>query len=212
LLARARKSALSAFRDEALKEMERDKLELMENFERMKRAVDELEIREAALSREIIARTHLQASLTKVLDSVSNAAFLVRADSIEGANDAGTAALAREGDRLHGEVLDVARKGSANGFDVTRTGATGEVLVIRKGLGDEVSRRLERATAHWALTPRQSDVLRGLVDGLSNGEIAERLGCTPRTVEVHVTALLDRADATSRLQLVAAFWGDLPAK
>ncbi|HYN46698.1 MAG TPA: response regulator [Allosphingosinicella sp.] len=35
------------------------------------------------------------------------------------------------------------------------------------------------------LTPRQREILQGVLDGLSNKEIARRLGLSPRTVEMH---------------------------
>jgi DNA-binding CsgD family transcriptional regulator len=72
-----------------------------------------------------------------------------------------------------------------------------------------IERRLGLASARWALTPRHLDVLRGLVHGHSNREIAQTLRCTLRTVEAHMTALLERCDAPSRLALVATFWIDL---
>ena len=49
------------------------------------------------------------------------------------------------------------------------------------------------------LTPRQNDVLRLLVDGLANAEIAENLGLSAKTVEHHVSAVLAALDAPSRL-------------
>jgi len=72
-----------------------------------------------------------------------------------------------------------------------------------------IDRRLRLAQLRWGLTPRQLEVLRGLVNGLSNGDLAQTLPCSLRTVEAHMTALLDRCDASSRLSLVATFWIDL---
>jgi DNA-binding CsgD family transcriptional regulator len=209
LLARARRHASETFSDQALREMELDKTELRESFTKLQTVVRELEAREEALSKEVEARSHLQSSLTKVLDTVSNAAFLVSDAFVVPANAAGALALERRGEPLRGELLAAVKQGHAPGLDLTPTGAPGQVLVIRRGLRDELDRRLIEAAQRWGLTPRQTEVLESLVDGLSNGEVAERLGCTARTVEVHVTSILDRADAGSRLQLVAAFWGDL---
>lgn len=73
----------------------------------------------------------------------------------------------------------------------------------------EVEGRLERAMTAWKLSPRQEEVLRHLVGGRDNQEIARELGCSLKTVEAHVTALLDRADEPSRLAVVAAFWREL---
>ena len=47
------------------------------------------------------------------------------------------------------------------------------------------------------LTPRERDVLVGLVDGLTNKMIAETLDISPRTVEIHRANLMEKLDATS---------------
>jgi DNA-binding CsgD family transcriptional regulator len=53
------------------------------------------------------------------------------------------------------------------------------------------------------MTEREAEVLGLVVGGLSNKEIAAALGVSPRTVEKHVEALLRKASARSRTQLVA---------
>lgn len=58
-------------------------------------------------------------------------------------------------------------------------------------------------SAIQSLTPRERDVLEGLVDGLSNKEIAARLGLSPRTVEMHRTNLMRRAGAGSMSELLS---------
>lgn len=52
------------------------------------------------------------------------------------------------------------------------------------------------------LTPRQRDVLAGIIDGLSNKMIAYRLGLSVRTVEAHRAALLSRTRCKTIGQLV----------
>jgi DNA-binding NarL/FixJ family response regulator len=79
----------------------------------------------------------------------------------------------------------------------------------RRPIDATIDRRLRLAQLRWGLTPRQLDVLRGLVNGLSNQDLARTLQCSLRTVEAHMTALLDRCDASSRLSMVATFWIDL---
>ena len=54
------------------------------------------------------------------------------------------------------------------------------------------------------LTPRQLEVLRLLADGLSNADIAARLTLAPKTVEHHISAVLEKLAVTSRGQAVAA--------
>jgi DNA-binding CsgD family transcriptional regulator len=68
--------------------------------------------------------------------------------------------------------------------------------------------RIDRATQQWTLTPRQIKVLEVLVQGKSNKEIANALGCAENTVELHVTQLLKRAKVTSRGELIARFWSE----
>lgn len=59
-------------------------------------------------------------------------------------------------------------------------------------------------SSRWRLTPRQTEVLSALIEGLTNKEIAARLGCSEATVEVHVTALLRKSGASNRTGLVRA--------
>jgi len=48
------------------------------------------------------------------------------------------------------------------------------------------------------LTRREMQVLALLAEGCSNGEIAERLFVSPKTVDHHVSAILAKLDAGSR--------------
>ena len=53
------------------------------------------------------------------------------------------------------------------------------------------------------LTARESEILALVVEGLRNGEIAQRLFLSPRTVEKHVSAILRKLGARSRSEAVA---------
>jgi two-component system response regulator FixJ len=53
-----------------------------------------------------------------------------------------------------------------------------------------------------ALTPRERMVLRGLVLGRPNKVIAHELGISPRTVEAHRAAVMDKLDARSLAEAV----------
>jgi DNA-binding CsgD family transcriptional regulator len=57
------------------------------------------------------------------------------------------------------------------------------------------------------ITRREGDVLRLVVAGLTNKEIAGELAVSPRTVEKHVEALLRKAEARTRTELAAKLGG-----
>ncbi len=65
-----------------------------------------------------------------------------------------------------------------------------------------------------ALTRREADVVRLLVEGLSNDEIGVRLGITCKTVEGHLRRLFERTGVQSRTELatraVREGWLDVP--
>jgi DNA-binding CsgD family transcriptional regulator len=71
---------------------------------------------------------------------------------------------------------------------------------------DAFDLRLQTAASAWKLTGREQDVLRWLVMGDANKEIAVKLACHEGTVERHVTSLLVKARCDGRSRLVAHFW------
>ncbi len=65
---------------------------------------------------------------------------------------------------------------------------------------------LESAAREWNITPRERAVLRAIVLGNSNKEIARELDIHEGSVERHATALLRKSGCDSRTRLVATFW------
>jgi DNA-binding CsgD family transcriptional regulator len=59
------------------------------------------------------------------------------------------------------------------------------------------------AFAALGLSPRQTEVVRWVVEGKSSAEIGELLGVKSRTVEKHLEHIFERLDVTSRAGLVA---------
>lgn len=90
-------------------------------------------------------------------------------------------------------------------LEIERVLSLGEPL---HAAGERIDRQLDVVASRWKLTPRQREVLAMLVRGDSNKEIARKLSCARRTVELHVTTLLDKAGVESRSQLAARFWTD----
>jgi two-component system response regulator FixJ len=64
-------------------------------------------------------------------------------------------------------------------------GAAGRALASAGTGGSRRGVVLAAAARLSRLSPRQKDILQGLLDGLSNKGIARRLGLSPRTVEMH---------------------------
>ncbi|WP_049577736.1 response regulator [Nonomuraea sp. SBT364] len=94
-------------------------------------------------------------------------------------------------------------------FDAVRVVAAGEALLapaVTRRLIDEFARlRPESAVASLAgLTPRETEVLRLVAEGLSNPEIAARLTITEETVKTHVSRVLGKLGLRDRTQAVVA--------
>jgi DNA-binding NarL/FixJ family response regulator len=60
------------------------------------------------------------------------------------------------------------------------------------------------------LSAREREVLRNMVAGLSNKEVASRLGIQPATVKVHTMKIFQKLGVRSRGELAAAYHGALP--
>jgi DNA-binding NarL/FixJ family response regulator len=78
------------------------------------------------------------------------------------------------------------------------------LIVIDEELAEDALRPPARPLgSHETLTPRELEVLELLASGLSNKEIAERLGVSFHTVKFHVNAILGKLGAASRAEAVA---------
>jgi len=97
-------------------------------------------------------------------------------------------------------------------FDAVRVVAAGEALLaptVTRRLISEFARQ-RRGTAAPAtaglttLTPRETQVLRLVAEGLSNTEIAARLVVTEETVKTHVSRVLSKLGLRDRTQAVVA--------
>jgi DNA-binding NarL/FixJ family response regulator len=95
-------------------------------------------------------------------------------------------------------------------FDAVRVVASGEALlapaITRRLIGEFARLRPQRtkpaAIVLADLTPRETEVLRLLAEGLSNPEIADRLVVTEETVKTHVSRVLHKLGLRDRTQAV----------
>jgi DNA-binding NarL/FixJ family response regulator len=65
---------------------------------------------------------------------------------------------------------------------------------------------IDAMRSRWRLTPRETEVLQEVAAGRCNKEIGLDLGCSTRTVEVHVSSILVKSGCSSRSELVAQLW------
>jgi DNA-binding NarL/FixJ family response regulator len=97
-------------------------------------------------------------------------------------------------------------------FDAVRVIAAGEALlapaVTRRLIGEFTRLRpvpdALAPTAMVRLTPRETEVLRLVAEGMSNPEIARRLVVTEETVKTHVSHILAKLGLRDRTQAVIA--------
>jgi DNA-binding NarL/FixJ family response regulator len=95
-------------------------------------------------------------------------------------------------------------------FDAVRVVAAGEALLaptVTRRLIDEFARLRPRRPPQrpaflGVLTPRETDVLRLVAEGLSNPEIAVRLYVSEETVKTHVSRVLRKLELRDRTQAV----------
>jgi DNA-binding NarL/FixJ family response regulator len=97
-------------------------------------------------------------------------------------------------------------------FDAVRVVAAGDALlapaITRRLIGEFALMRPKPdqtpVAAFAALTPRETQVLRLVAEGLSNPEISARLVVTEETVKTHVSRVLNKLGLRDRTQAVVA--------
>jgi DNA-binding NarL/FixJ family response regulator len=88
----------------------------------------------------------------------------------------------------HNDLLDAIRR--------VRAGSQ----VLPQSVKDTIANRLPSS----ALSPRELQILELIVKGLSNKQIADKLGITEGTVKWHVNAILGRMNVSDRTQAAVA--------
>lgn len=150
--------------------------------------------------------------LEAALAAYSGEAYLLRADGrIEFANEVGAARMRRSAREVVEQITTALavypKRTELELHAIHGDGIPPMFLATRSSAPtSDLEGRLSVVQVEWRLTPRQVDVLRRLVVGDSNKEVAARLALALRTVELHVGALMRRAKVDSRLRLVTRFW------
>jgi DNA-binding NarL/FixJ family response regulator len=94
---------------------------------------------------------------------------------------------------------------SASGHEIRQ--ALHEVATGKRSLAPEIRQMLnEEETSPYLIEPltnREREVLQQVVQGLRNGEIAEQLHVSVKTVETHLTSLYGKLGVQSRAEAIA---------
>jgi two-component system response regulator FixJ len=80
--------------------------------------------------------------------------------------------------------------------------AVAEGLLAARSMDELAQARLEAIRRKRALTDRERQVLAGIMEGRSSRQIGERLGISPRTVEIHRAHLMAKMRAAALPDLV----------
>ncbi len=99
-------------------------------------------------------------------------------------------------------IVEAVRRSGAAGFFSKETDPHHILLEIDRVLREPSERSFPATSAPLALTPREQDVLGGLLAGLGNREIAESLGLGTETVKSHAAMLFMRLGASDRFEAV----------
>jgi DNA-binding CsgD family transcriptional regulator len=164
--------------------------------------------RRLGLERALGSSRLLEAAFGAAMEGIPGVAFVLDARGhIVHANAAGEAALDSGTGDLRLALEEAAASPRAPSrfrlTPVVAPGAPRHFLAI--GRTGATSRALAASAAErWSLTPRQALVLAWLVEGATNARIGAELAISERTVEVHVAAIMGRAECHTRAMLIAA--------
>lgn len=81
-------------------------------------------------------------------------------------------------------------------------GGTALAAAVQAGLASEIQQR-ERSDGRPDLTPRESEVLRMIAEGLSAPQIARQIQLSPTTVKTHLHRLYEKLGVSDRAAAVA---------
>ncbi len=81
-------------------------------------------------------------------------------------------------------------------------GGTALAAAVQAGLASEIQQR-ERADGRPDLTPRESEVLHMIADGMSAPDIAKQIHLSPTTVKTHLHTLYEKLGVSDRAAAVA---------
>jgi len=143
-------------------------------------------------------------SLMAVLERIAEPTFIVREDGwVRFANASGRARLSEDPTGVAAEICSTVTSSPPAGRLVCTALTVAGWFLVSATLREPTRCRVERARVQFGLTRRQIEVVDLLIGGATNQTIARLLGITRRTVEVHLSAIYDRAGVENRTSLVS---------
>ena len=159
-----------------------------------------------------LAQSRLEmAAVDAALENIPGAALTVTSTgTVERSNAQARALMASSKEQILRAVQEsLDRPGLSAEFEISELFTFGSVvhyLAVQRSVGSTICDRLALSIHRWRLTAQEARVFSQLVNGESNRQIASKLGCAERTVELHVTHILQRLDVDNRNAAIAKFW------
>jgi DNA-binding CsgD family transcriptional regulator len=145
------------------------------------------------------------------LEHVATAVFVLSPEgTLVQTNKCGRTLLEREGRMLLSEISALrptTRHPRWSVVPLRSRGTPNALLVLEQAnFTAALASQLALVATRWNLTPRQREVFAYIAKGHPNKTIAAFMGISPRTVEVHVAAILVKAEAESRADVLARMY------
>ncbi len=102
---------------------------------------------------------------------------------------------------MEGEALSRAIHRAMRGEPVVADEMTGKLVEVFRQSAAPAPPTAESAPQNGVLSPRETDILRGIARGDSNKVIARDLGIAETTVKIHVQHILRKLGVSSRVQV-----------
>jgi DNA-binding NarL/FixJ family response regulator len=171
------------------------------------------EIRRAAVTERTLGKAALDhAALLAALEAIPTSAYLTDGSArVAYANELGRRAIEALGRDKQIQLAQWVQK-ARNQLDCPEatvtplcvSGLRTHYLLVERAAAPQLALKASEAATRWALTPRQGEILSLVLQGDSNKTIATTLDLGLRTVEHHVSGLMNKADVPSRAALIRA--------
>jgi DNA-binding CsgD family transcriptional regulator len=158
--------------------------------------------------RRSTGRTWALPALSVALEQMDGAAFVIARDGTVLLANRAARSLLDEDEPGVAAALRKAAGSQPSPFRVTSSEDGTVLLAVLLGRSPDADGHVARVATEWCLTPREREVLRLVIAGCSNGDIAQRLELSVRTVETYIARLLERAGVRSRAELTALVFAD----